>query len=75
MALTENRLRTLKPKDKSYKVADHRGLYIEVTPSGGKLWRFRYRIGNVEKKLAIGPYAASIRADVRAAKRAGWNGR
>lgn len=55
MALTENRLRTLKPKDKSYKVADHRGLYIEVTPSGGKLWRFRYRIGNVEKKLAIGP--------------------
>jgi len=56
MALTENRLRTLKPKDKSYKVADHRGLYIEVTPSGGKLWRFRYRIGNVEKKLAIGPY-------------------
>jgi len=56
MALTENRLRALKPKDKSYKVADHRGLYIEVTPSGGKLWRFRYRIGNVEKKLAIGPY-------------------
>lgn len=56
MALTENKLRTLKPKDKSYKVADHRGLYIEVTPSGGKLWRFRYRIGNVEKKLAIGPY-------------------
>lgn len=56
MALTENKLRTLKPKDKSYKVADQRGLYIEVTPSGGKLWRFRYRIGNVEKKLAIGPY-------------------
>lgn len=56
MALTENRLRTLKPKDKSYKVADHRGLYIEVTASGGKLWRFRYRIANVEKKLAIGPY-------------------
>jgi Arm DNA-binding domain len=44
MALTETRLRALKVKDKPYKVADQRGLYIEVTPSGGKLWRFRYRI-------------------------------
>ena len=45
MPLTETRLRALKPKDKPYKVADDRGLYIEVSPSGGKLWRFRYRIG------------------------------
>ncbi len=37
MPLTETKLRTLKSKDKSYKVADQRGLYIEVTPSGGKL--------------------------------------
>ena len=56
MALTETRLRALKVKDKPYKVAYQRGLYIEVTPSGGKLWRFRYRIGKVEKKLAIGSY-------------------
>ena len=40
MPLTETRLRALKTKDKSYKVADQRGLYIEVTPAGGKLWRF-----------------------------------
>lgn len=40
MPLTETRLRALKAKDKSYKVADQRGLYVEVTPSGGKLWRF-----------------------------------
>lgn len=56
MPLTETRLRALKAKDKSYKVADQRGLYVEVTPSGGKLWRFRYRIGKVEKKLSIGSY-------------------
>ena len=56
MPLTETRLRALKPKDKPYKVADERGLYIEVSPSGGKLWRFRYRIGTVEKKLSIGSY-------------------
>src|SRR3546814_18565605 len=56
MPLTETRLRALKTKDKPYKVADQRGLYIEVTPAGGKLWRFRYRIGKIEKKLAIGSY-------------------
>ncbi len=56
MPLTETRLRALKPKDKPYKVADDRGLYIEVSPAGGKLWRFRYRIGPVEKKLSIGAY-------------------
>lgn len=56
MPLTETRLRALKAKDKPYKVADQRGLYVEVTPSGGKLWRFRYRIGKVEKKLSIGSY-------------------
>src|SRR3546814_14333596 len=56
MPLTETRLRALKTKDKPYKVADQRGLYSEVTPAGGKLWRFRYRIGKIEKKLAIGSY-------------------
>lgn len=56
VSLTDNQLRALKPKDKSYKVADERGLYVEVTPKGGKLWRFRYRIGKIEKKLSIGTY-------------------
>lgn len=56
MPLTETKLRALKSKDKPYKVADQRGLYIEVTPSGGKLWRFRYRVGKTEKKLSIGRY-------------------
>jgi hypothetical protein len=40
MGLTGTRIRTLKVKDKPYKVPDQYGLYIEVTPSGGKLWRF-----------------------------------
>ena len=56
MSLTENQLKALKPKDKPYKVADERGLYVEVAPTGGKLWRYRYRIGKVEKKLSIGTY-------------------
>ncbi|AWW72941.1 integrase [Erythrobacter sp. KY5] len=56
MPLTETKLRALKIKDKPYKVADQRGLYVEVTPAGSKLWRFRYRIGKIEKKLSIGSY-------------------
>ena len=56
MPLTETRLRALKTKNKPYKVADQRGLYVEVTPAGSKLWRFQYRIGKVEKKLSIGSY-------------------
>ena len=56
MPLTDTRLRALKPKDKPYKVTDERGLYVEVTPTGGKLWRFRYRIGGAQKKLCIGSY-------------------
>lgn len=56
MSLTENQLKALKPKDKPYKLADERGLYVEVSPTGGKLWRFRYRVGKIEKKLSIGTY-------------------
>lgn len=56
MPLSETRIRSLKPRDRSYKVADDRGLYLEVTPAGGKLWRFRYRISGSEKKLSIGGY-------------------
>jgi integrase len=65
--LTETRLRALKPKNKPYKVADDRGLYVEVTPSGGKLWRFRYRIGKLEKKLSIGNYPDISLKDARQA--------
>ena len=67
MPLTETRLRALKSKNKPYKVADERGPYVEVTPSGGKLWRFRYRIGKLEKKLSIGNYPDISLKDARQA--------
>lgn len=56
MPLTDSQLRNLKPKAESYKVTDERGLYVEVTPIGSKLWRYRYRVGKTEKKLSIGTY-------------------
>jgi hypothetical protein len=54
--LTEARIRASLPKARQYKVFDERGLFMLVTPSGGKLWRFRYRLGGVEKLLALGAY-------------------
>jgi integrase len=49
-------IRALKPADRPYKVADAEGLYLLVQPSGALLWRFRYRIGGIERKLSIGSF-------------------
>ncbi|MGX9352823.1 tyrosine-type recombinase/integrase [Shimia sp. W99] len=54
--LTDAKIRNLKPKDKNYKVSDFDGLYILVSKSGSKLWRFKYRIRGKEKLLAFGRY-------------------
>lgn len=55
-ALTESHIRAAKPTEKAYKLFDERGLFMLVTPAGGRLWRFRYRHAGVEKLLAMGPY-------------------
>ena len=49
-------IRALKPGDRPYKVADADGLYLLVQPSGALLWRFRYRIAGIERKLSIGSF-------------------
>ncbi len=53
MALTDTAIRNAKAQPKPYKMADARGLFLLVQPSGGKLWRLKYRIGGKEKKLAL----------------------
>ena len=58
MALTETALKALKPKDKPYTLADERGLYFEVFPTGGLVWRFRYRLNGKQEKLTLGKYPA-----------------
>lgn len=45
-----------KPKDKPYKLADEKGLYLLIQPSGSKLWRFDYRFLGKRKTLALGKY-------------------
>lgn len=58
MKLTETALKALKPKDKPYTVTDDRGLYVEVFPTGGVVWRFRYRLNGKQEKLTLGKYPA-----------------
>ncbi len=54
--LTDTHLKTLKPRDKAYKVADALGLYVTVTPAGSKSFRFDYRLAGKRETLTIGRY-------------------
>lgn len=56
MPLTVTSIRKAKPVSKPFKLFDERGLFLLVTPAGGKLWRFKYRFGGKEKLLALGAY-------------------
>lgn len=58
MALTDTALKALKPREKTFTVADERGLYVEVFPTGGMVWRYRYRINGKQEKLTLGKYPA-----------------
>ena len=56
LTLHASRIRAVKPAEKPYKLFDERGLFMLVTPTGGRLWRFRYRHSGVEKLLKLGAY-------------------
>jgi integrase len=54
--LSDARIRAAKATERPYKLFDERGLFLLVTPAGGRLWRLRYRMAGVEKLLALGVY-------------------
>lgn len=56
MPLTDAKIRNTKPSEKPLKLTDSGGLYLEVRPTGAKLWRYRYRIVGKENVFAIGEY-------------------
>lgn len=58
MALSNTQIQKANPRTKNYRLYDEKGLYVEVTPAGGKLWRLKYRFGKKEKRLALGAYPA-----------------
>ncbi len=65
MALTDVAIRNAKPGIKPYKLGDSLGMYLLVQPTGGKLWRLKYRVDGREKKLGIGRYPEVSLADAR----------
>ena len=56
MALSNTAIINAKAADKSYKMYDTDGLYLQVTPQGGKWWRLKYRFDGKEKLLSLGTY-------------------
>lgn len=65
MALSDTGIRSAKPLDRAYKLADEKGLFLLINPSGSKLWRLKYRFAGKEKKLALGAYPAVSLKDAR----------
>jgi integrase len=66
MTLTDTAIRRAKPKDKPYKLGDSLGLFLLVQPSGGRLWRLKYRVNGSEKKLGLGIYPEVSLCEARA---------
>ena len=56
MPLTDVAIRSAKPDSKPFKLADGGGMFLLVSPAGGKLWRLKYRFDGKEKLLALGAY-------------------
>ncbi len=65
MPLTHTEIRNAKPRAKPIRLFDAEGLYLEVSPAGGKLWRFKYRFSGKEKRLALGVYPTVSLATAR----------
>lgn len=76
--LKDTQIKSLKPREKTYLVADGNSLYVVVNPNGSKKWRFRYRFDGKAKTLSLGSYpeikAAEARERLRSARELVANG-
>jgi integrase len=63
--LTDTKLRSLKPRESAYRIADTNGLCIEVRPNGAKVWRYRYRHAGKPSIITLGDYPVMGLADAR----------
>ncbi|GAC1679350.1 MAG: tyrosine-type recombinase/integrase [Steroidobacteraceae bacterium] len=68
--LTTVEIRNAKPGSSARKLSDGGGLYLLLTPAGGKLWRLKYRVKGREKLLSIGSYPEIGPAQAREAREA-----
>lgn len=65
MALTNTAIRAAQPAEKPRKLFDGEGMYLEISPAGGKWWRFKYRWAGREKRLSLGTYPQVSLLDAR----------
>jgi integrase len=72
MNLHDKIVKNAKPREKTYRLWDGEGLYLEVTPGGKRHWRMKYRFGERERTISFGPYpivslreARDLRYDAR----------
>ncbi len=63
--LNDRQVKNAKPDVKSYRLVDGDGLYLEVTPSGSKIWRMRANLNKKEIVLTFGNYPAILLAQAR----------
>jgi len=68
MPLTDVKIRNAKPAARTQRLWDSGGLYLEISPAGGKLWRFKYRFAGKEKLLALGKWGEVSLAEARDAR-------
>ena len=65
LPLTDLQVQKAKPLSKDYKLSDGRGLYLLISPNGGKHWRFDYTFSGKRKTLAFKSYPDISLADAR----------
>ncbi len=65
MPLSDTAIRNAKPGEKSIRMYDTGGLYLEIAPSGGKWWRLKYRVDGKEKRISLGVYPDVSLKDAR----------
>lgn len=66
--LTDAQVRKIKPLEKKKRYADEKGLYLEVTPAGSRIWRIKYRFNGRESTLTIGGYPEITLGQARRAR-------
>src|SRR5690606_30779585 len=63
--LSELTIRNAKPRDTTYMLVDGEGMYLEISPKGGKWWRLHYRFAGKQKRLSLGTYPGTSLKEAR----------
>ena len=63
--LSDSQIRNVRPREKVFRIQDGLGLYLEVTPTGNRWWRFKYAYGGKEKRVSLGVYPQITLKDAR----------